>query len=56
MRSDIDGELMAEIDKKCVEICDIIIDCGNCEDDVCFEICDEVEDACLRICKEILSS
>lgn len=48
--------MIAEIDKKCVEICDDIIDCGNCEDDLCFDVCDELEEACLHICKDIAES
>jgi hypothetical protein len=42
------------IEKKCIEICDDVIDCSVCVDDECEKVCSELEDKCLSICVETL--
>jgi len=45
-----------DIARKCDDICDNIVICDNCEDDICEEICEEVQHQCLTICVEHLES
>lgn len=42
------------IEKKCVDMCDEIIDCSICINDMCEKVCSELEDRCLGICVEVL--
>jgi len=42
------------VEKKCVDICDEIIDCSACSDEDCENVCNELEDRCLAICTEVL--
>jgi len=42
------------LERRCVDICDEIVDCSACGDDeLCEEVCEELEERCLSICIEI---
>jgi hypothetical protein len=45
-----------EIARKCDDLCDDIVVCDNCENEVCDEICEEVQRQCLAICAEHLET
>ena len=42
------------LEKKCIEICEDIVDCSKCEDELCDKVCEELEDRCLSICLEVI--
>lgn len=42
------------IEKKCIDICDDIIDCSICDTEECENVCSELEDRCLAICVEVI--
>jgi len=41
------------IERKCVDICDSIVDCSACEDELCEEVCEELTNKCYSLCIDL---
>ena len=42
--------------EKCLDLCEELIDCSSCRDEFCDKLCEELEDKCYNICKEMIKS